>query len=76
MKVHLKIDCLIKKFNDGNMGVAYTTKELIQALHEKIDKLESRIDNNHNYYASKQFVYWVAGILFGLFSIMLKFVGN
>lgn len=54
--------------------VSFTMKELIQNLHEKVDKLDDKISGQNEKFASRQFVMWVAGVLLTLVGITIKII--
>ncbi len=62
----------IESFKRKNGNVIYTQKELIQALHEKIDKIYDRIDDKLDEKVDKSTFRWV---LTGLSTLFLAIVG-
>lgn len=45
-------------------------KEILEYIKIKLDKIDDKLDKK----ADKQFVYWIAGILFSLFILFSKII--
>jgi len=65
----------IKEFKEKNGNVVYTTKELIQALHTKVDCIDRKLDKKLDKKADKIMVWKLIGgliLVMGIMASILK----
>ena len=65
---------MIEEFQSKNGSVRYSTKELLQALHIKIDRVDDKVYNIVKTVASKRMVIGMFGFLIALIGALARHV--